>query len=102
MILIIGKQEVDAQSVSEGTFLSPTGITLRQLTITFTIEGINASDQYNRLARQAKKNGLISRDTGSEIEWELYDETGTTWEGVNDYLVYTSLWTLREKENSQE
>jgi hypothetical protein len=99
----IGNQEIDAQAVSEGTYLSEkTGETLRQLTIAFTIRGINASEQYNHLVRQATKTGLITKDSDPEINWEFYDETGTTWEGQNDYMIYNCLWTLREKEGSQE
>jgi hypothetical protein len=99
MEFTIVNQSLEAQPVSEGTYLSSKGTTLRQLTISFTFRGSSASDQYNHLAQQAKKNGLLSKDVDSEIKWELYDETGTTWESVENYIVYTGLWTLREKED---
>jgi hypothetical protein len=101
MKVTIGNQELDIQVVSEGTYRTKNKNTiLRELTVSFTVQGRNASDQYNRLARTATKNCLTSRDSQSVITWELYDETGTTWEGQDDYMVYTCLWILREKEDS--
>ena len=100
MKFIIGSQEIDVAVISEGTYRSPnTAMILRQLTVSFSIEGKDASQQYKHLVEQARKNGLVARDSNSEAEWELYDDGGTTWEGRNDYWIYSPLWELREKES---
>ena len=97
MKFIIGNQELDAEAVSEGTYLSErTGATLRQLTIIFTIQGRNASDKYNSLEKHAYNEGLVSADL--EARWELYDVTGSTFAGWDDNLVYTGFWVLRQQD----
>jgi hypothetical protein len=101
MKFFISKHPVEAQIVSEGTIISEkSGTTLRKLTISFTLTGIDAGNQYNAMVLKAKADGITSGGTDQEelILWEVYD-LGPTWQQVGEEPTrYEVLWELTEKE----
>jgi hypothetical protein len=101
MKFLIGNQPVEAQVVSEGTIISEkSDTTLRKLTISFTLTGIDVGNQYKAMILKAKADGISSEGSDQEelILWEVYD-LGPTWRQVGESPTqYEVLWELTEKE----
>ena len=94
MKLQISDREIEVGVMTPGIFEKERdGETLKEVMVTFRVEGPAASSRQATLVVLARRCGLLADGT----DWDLLETGGSTWGTSGEDWWFENLWLLRER-----